>query len=683
MARRDNTDKIDPDLISIRPHDDHDLIWAWRRKDKLEKKLHFVNNTMIFQAEEVVWSSIDMWVITPRGERWRAGYAFSFKPKSGKHVATVDNKRIFEYKISLDDMETIPEPGSEFGLVMSAQGVRSAIRKYRRPENKVIPPPLAWPRVHPSPQLVMAPAEGVIGVTEIDELYEEFIVGHGFHGFHVPMLGGTVSDALLKLLEYADLHEFWVHMWMYSDVQHGWAPEDVGSDEARQHQSRVLRDIEGFKNWSMGLGTDLWEWTTREQVNEWVTFMRNAGERGIFGGRQQPGKKPYFGGYVGWEQIVEDKSKFEKMLKDGLRASKGKRVMSEDRFRDRAKEWPGGKDWDYEEMIDGMKLCIQHGYAAIWGYRSDDQNINLAGSQPFPNRSEIRTLLRGDEPPPPPEPEPLPNEWGLVAFSASKRKRKAMKEHLPQLRWIRIEASPTQLGWDFDRAVKLCQQAYDAGYEVMLGTAGTPGDYNAGKRWQDWTLDLVEALNRDAVWIIADTETGDPKFIQGGAQQYINNWKPVIKKLRARGHKIAGPGMVHGNVRDLEAILAEIQFDAVSIHVYTDRGEQATESWISEATRICKEAGYEWGMLGETAVHGAKITWSEKLSCSWNGDEQQIKRATQLKATLDAHPFWRLKLWYQILDRQRAEVGHGLFNEVDEQLEPKPVIKKFQQWLKK
>ncbi|KKL51874.1 hypothetical protein LCGC14_2291080, partial [marine sediment metagenome] len=49
----------------------------------------------------------------------------------------------------------------------------------------------------------------------------------------------------------------------------------------------------------------------------------------------------------------------------------------------------------------------------------------------------------------------------------------------------------------------------------------------------------------------------------------------------------------------------------------------------------------------------------------YNYDKQQIKRARSLFDDFRAHPFWRLKFWYQALDGNTAEgqphVGFGLW----------------------
>jgi hypothetical protein len=70
------------------------------------------------------------------------------------------------------------------------------------------------------------------------------------------------------------------------------------------------------------------------------------------------------------------------------------------------------KDWTAEQVAEGIAICKQLGVSCIWGYGN---NVSDTGSQPWPNKSEVRKAL-GWKPAPPPPPEPPPVEPSPVLF---------------------------------------------------------------------------------------------------------------------------------------------------------------------------------------------------------------------------------------------------------------------------
>jgi hypothetical protein len=141
-----------------------------------------------------------------------------------------------------------------------------------------------------------------------------------------------------------------------------------------------------------------------------------------------------------------------------------------------------------------------------------------------------------------------------------------------------------------------------------------------------------------------------------------------------------GPGMVHGNVGDLRAILSHLKFDFASAHFYPDQGEERLLAWIRDAKSAMLEAGYGFGSIGEYGADGHPRTFWHKilnLLHLWDGDKKQVERIKKIRAALD-DPFWDkgIKFYYQILDDpkiDKGKSGYGLFKaKEDGRLVPKP-----------
>ena len=267
-----------------------------------------------------------------------------------------------------------------------------------------------WPGPHPAPQLVMAPAGTRLRNQDVDNLVAEFIEGHRFHGFHFPMEGKRESAALLEVCRLADANDFWVHVWVYGDRQHGQAPPDPSSDAAKAHQRAVARALGAFANVSFGMGFDLHEWADSTEVRRFTERVEEQapghrrGGRALFMDDNQdmlPNAQPLPGTYAGWEQRVVDKRRLREYLNQAIGLS-GRPHLTEDRFRVR----PGdrGKDWTLEECLVGMEECLRRRVAAIWGYRQSGDPSDL-GSEPWPNKDEVAKVLAGLEPPPVPPPD--------------------------------------------------------------------------------------------------------------------------------------------------------------------------------------------------------------------------------------------------------------------------------------
>ena len=121
---------------------------------------------------------------------------------------------------------------------------------------------IPWPGQHPAPQLVMVRSGGKLGgkTDAAFKLVQEFILGHKFHGFHVPLEWELPEGELLLLCDLADGLGFHIHFWVYGDADHGSAPTSLGSDKG--HYAAVARLLAPYKNISVGIGYDLHECPT-------------------------------------------------------------------------------------------------------------------------------------------------------------------------------------------------------------------------------------------------------------------------------------------------------------------------------------------------------------------------------------------------------------------------------------
>ncbi|MEX2514386.1 MAG: hypothetical protein WD398_15895 [Cyclobacteriaceae bacterium] len=129
---------------------------------------------------------------------------------------------------------------------------------------------------------------------DIDYLIEEFMIGHGFNGIHVPVLGRwfhlesndvteadsipdpettTVLAMIIKKVYDAGGSTY---LWLWGDAQRGWTSKSTKDGIMGKQEQRLLDHIAETlgpsKGWMLGYGFDLWEWVGEKDYSEEETL---------------------------------------------------------------------------------------------------------------------------------------------------------------------------------------------------------------------------------------------------------------------------------------------------------------------------------------------------------------------------------------------------------------------------
>lgn len=278
------------------------------------------------------------------------------------------------------------------------------------------------------PQLVMyrTPDEFHDRPDVIDGDIEEFLVGHGFNGFHVPVYCRWLDidketheqfesadpspdprtfDALELLIGKVHAAGGMVHMWMWGDNDpgHRQTPmrQDWGGKNGRvdkRLQRYLAARLGPLPGWTMGYGFDLEHWASEEDLRIWHSTMHGLlGWPHLLGGRAgSPGRDGRlrqiydgldYAGYTHFRPAFQD-------YVQALNANPRKPVMSEDRFRIRNNPTHAKKDYDQDMTRRGLwHSAMAGGVANIWG-SYDDLRGGAGISHPYPNRERIETYAR-------------------------------------------------------------------------------------------------------------------------------------------------------------------------------------------------------------------------------------------------------------------------------------------------
>lgn len=255
--------------------------------------------------------------------------------------------------------------------------------------------------------------------TRIDNEIQEYMVGHGFTGFHVAVVGGRWFDmdrssnnvdtsltepdprtfeALELLITKTHAAGGAVHIWAWGDDSRRQTPKRLtgGMNGAidRRLQRYIAARLGPIPGWSMGYGFDLDEWVSASQLQTWHDYMQ--GKLGWFhflGGRPAwPNSGTNHSAAVGWNTPLSYSSyEHHKPTYDvyvaALLAVPNKPVFSEDRFRMRNEG--RSKDYNQEQTRRGLwDSSMAGGVANIWG------NLLSGASAPYPNKDHLETCAR-------------------------------------------------------------------------------------------------------------------------------------------------------------------------------------------------------------------------------------------------------------------------------------------------
>ena len=232
----------------------------------------------------------------------------------------------------------------------------------------------------------------------IESKIKQFMTGHGFNGFHVPVIGGRwfdfeATDRVNTRMTEPDVRTFealellitathqaggMVHIWLWGDDQRSQTPRSLAGGIGGKIDQRLQRYIAArlgpVPGWSMGYGFDLDEWVKARQVRDWRNSMhQHLGWSHLLGGRPEgPNQGTDHASNAAWNKGL-DYSSYEhhrptyEVYLAALRATPGTPVMSEDRFRVRKNKYP---EKDYTEGLTRRGLyhsTLAGGVANIWG----------------------------------------------------------------------------------------------------------------------------------------------------------------------------------------------------------------------------------------------------------------------------------------------------------------------------
>ena len=276
------------------------------------------------------------------------------------------------------------------------------------------------------PQFVMYgnPANFAGAPNRVDDAIGEFIVKHGFTGFHVSVfcrwfdLDQPRSDkiqspdpnpdprtfaALETLITKVHAAGGAVHLWMWGDEQRRQTPAKWGINGKtdRRLQRYIAARLAPLPGWTMGYGFDLDEWVNEAQIHDWRKNMRSLmAWPHMLGGRHgDPNRGTDHSMTLSWNRGL-DYSSFEHhrptydVYVAAIQSLPGRPAFSEDRFRIRDSKQYRQKDYNLERTRRGLwNSAMAGGVANIWGNLVTDPGVRTAEgvSAPYPNFQQIRT----------------------------------------------------------------------------------------------------------------------------------------------------------------------------------------------------------------------------------------------------------------------------------------------------
>ena len=252
----------------------------------------------------------------------------------------------------------------------------------------------------------------------VDRKIEQFIVEHGFNGFHVSVIGGrwfdidAASDRVESTMIEPDPRTFealellitkthkaggLVHIWSWGDDSRSQTPRSlsggIGGAIDKRLQRYIAARLGPVPGWTMGYGFDLDEWVVAKPVKAWRDSMhRHLGWNHFLGGRPVgPNRGTDHAGNAIWNKGL-DYSSYEhhrptyEVYLAALQAVPAQPVMSEDRFRIRRDRYPQ-KDYNEERTRRGLyHSTMAGGVANIWGIHPDQSPGGI-----YPNKDQIKT----------------------------------------------------------------------------------------------------------------------------------------------------------------------------------------------------------------------------------------------------------------------------------------------------
>ena len=253
----------------------------------------------------------------------------------------------------------------------------------------------------------------------VDADIREFLIEHGFNGFHVPSIAASWFDieagsgrierrmtrpdprtfeALEMLIAKVYAAGGMVHIWAWGDHQRHLTPRDLDGGinglVDRRLQRYIAARLGPIPGWTMGYGFDLWEWVDGNQLTRWHDYMHDHfGWRHMLGARASQNTLEQLSealDYSGYEQHRPDYAKYVETIEK----RPAKPSFSEDRFRIRNEG--RAKDYTAEETRRGLwHSTMAGGVANIWGnlLPPDGKKGATRDALPYPNKDQIKTYF--------------------------------------------------------------------------------------------------------------------------------------------------------------------------------------------------------------------------------------------------------------------------------------------------
>lgn len=228
--------------------------------------------------------------------------------------------------------------------------------------------------------------------TDLDNGLQEFVVEHGFTGFHITNLRDFLQNTsyfeaiVLKTYRLGGV----THFWIWGDRSRWQTPSTYGVDADVLYREIAAR-LGPLPGWTIGYGFDLYEWASAEEIEQFRAFLhRSISYRHLVGGRGYKNEYRQISSnldYASWEWHQPTLADY----KDHIKFAKGKPAFSEDRFRVRQPSRYPDKDYDFDMTRKGLwHSALSGGVANIWGHKPKGRGY----SQPYPNKEAIRTYRR-------------------------------------------------------------------------------------------------------------------------------------------------------------------------------------------------------------------------------------------------------------------------------------------------
>lgn len=247
----------------------------------------------------------------------------------------------------------------------------------------------------------------------IDQDIEEFMVRHGFSGFHVPNVAGEWFDIessdrrVLANMKDPDPRTFEalellinkvyaaggvVHIWAWGDRRRIQTPHDLNGGINGVIDQRLQRYIAArlgpLPGWTMGYGFDLWEWVRGNQLSQWHSYMQNhLGWPHLLGARASTNELNQLSETLDYSGYEQHRPKYNTYVKT-ISERPNKPSFSEDRFRHCTS--PSIKNYDMDMTRRGLyHSAMAGGVANIWGNLCGSSSET--GSLPYANPEWIKT----------------------------------------------------------------------------------------------------------------------------------------------------------------------------------------------------------------------------------------------------------------------------------------------------